>query len=138
MKRGRTVRAALNMQLLHRRSVEDLGHLIETLLAAEEPSAGFDDVFLVLQHWLGSDRDWERERALRVCARVLRACKERAELTRGRPCRQLGSLVALLVSLTSDCLDSSRHRAWLCISYLDQMQVSRYSGWAPSSSTGSA
>ncbi|KAK2527222.1 hypothetical protein Q9966_010442 [Columba livia] len=89
MKRGRTVRAALNMQLLHRRSVEDLGHLIETLLAAEEPSAGFDDVFL-----------------------------------RGRPCRQLGSLVALLVSLTSDCLDSSRHRAWLCISYLDQMQVS--------------
>ncbi|KAK2527223.1 hypothetical protein Q9966_010443 [Columba livia] len=87
MKRGRTVRAALNMQLLHRRSVEDLGHLIETLLAAEEPSAGFDDVFL-----------------------------------RGRPCRQLGSLVALLVSLTSDCLDSSRHRAWLCISYLDQMQ----------------
>ncbi|KAK2527224.1 hypothetical protein Q9966_010444 [Columba livia] len=89
MKRGRTVRAALNMQLLHRRNVEDLGHLIETLLAAEEPSAGFDDVFL-----------------------------------RGRPCRQLGSLVALLVSLTSDCLDSSRHRAWLCISYLDQMQVS--------------
>ncbi|KAK2518845.1 hypothetical protein Q9233_012250 [Columba guinea] len=89
MKRGRTVRAALNMQLLHRRSVEDLGHLIETLLAAEEPSAGFDDVAL-----------------------------------RGRPCRQLGSLVALLVSLTSDCLDSSRHRAWLCISYLDQMQVS--------------
>ncbi|KAK2518873.1 hypothetical protein Q9233_012278 [Columba guinea] len=87
MKRGRTVRAALNMQLLHRRSVEDLGHLIETLLAAEEPSAGFDDVVL-----------------------------------RGRPCRQLGSLVALLVSLTSDCLDSSRHRAWLCISYLDQMQ----------------
>ncbi|KAK2518864.1 hypothetical protein Q9233_012269 [Columba guinea] len=87
MKRGRTVRAALNMQLLHRRSVEDLGHLIETLLAAEEPSAGFDDVAL-----------------------------------RGRPCRQLGSLVALLVSLTSDCLDSSRHRAWLCISYLDQMQ----------------
>ncbi|KAK2521382.1 hypothetical protein Q9966_012999 [Columba livia] len=89
MKRGRTVRAALNMQLLHRRNVEDLGHLIETLLAAEEPSAGFDDVFL-----------------------------------RGRPCRQLGSLVALLVSLTSDCLDSPRHRAWLCISYLDQMQVS--------------
>ncbi|KAK2518879.1 hypothetical protein Q9233_012284 [Columba guinea] len=87
MKRGRTVRAALNMQLLHRRSVEDLGHLIETLLAAEEPSAGFDDVVL-----------------------------------RGRPCRQLGSLVALLVSLTSDCLDSSCHRAWLCISYLDQMQ----------------
>ncbi|KAK2518866.1 hypothetical protein Q9233_012271 [Columba guinea] len=87
MKRGRTVRAALNMQLLHRRSVEDLGHLIETLLAAEEPSAGFDDVVL-----------------------------------RGRPCRQLGSLVALLVSLSSDCLDSSRHRAWLCISYLDQMQ----------------
>ncbi|KAK2518882.1 hypothetical protein Q9233_012287 [Columba guinea] len=86
MKRGRTVQAALNMQLLHR-SVEDLGHLIETLLAAEEPSAGFDDVVL-----------------------------------RGRPCRQLGSLVALLVSLTSDCLDSSRHRAWLCISYLDQMQ----------------
>ncbi|XP_065486175.1 maestro heat-like repeat-containing protein family member 2B isoform X1 [Caloenas nicobarica] len=138
MKRGRTVRAALNMQLLHRRSVEDLGHLIETLLAAEETSAGFDDVVLVLQHWLGSDRAWERERALRVCARVLGACKERAELTRGRPCRQLGSLVGLLVSLTTDCLDSSRYRAWLCISYLSQMQVSRYSSWAPSTSAGSA
>uniref|UniRef100_R7VVJ3 HEAT repeat-containing protein 7A n=1 Tax=Columba livia TaxID=8932 RepID=R7VVJ3_COLLI len=47
MKRGRTVRAALNMQLLHRRSAEGLGRLLETLLAAEEPSAGFGDVLLV-------------------------------------------------------------------------------------------
>ncbi|XP_052655745.1 maestro heat-like repeat-containing protein family member 2B [Harpia harpyja] len=45
MKKGRkSVRAAVNMELLHRRGMEDLGHLIETLLEAEATSACFDDV----------------------------------------------------------------------------------------------
>ncbi|XP_059679369.1 maestro heat-like repeat-containing protein family member 2B [Gavia stellata] len=78
MKKGKkTVRAAVNMQLLHRRGMEDLGHLIETLLEAEETSAGFDDV-----------------------------------IHRGHPCEQFGSLVGLLVTLTSDCLAMSCRRAW--------------------------
>ncbi|XP_072703741.1 maestro heat-like repeat-containing protein family member 2B [Ciconia boyciana] len=88
MKKGRKrVRAAVNMQLLHR-SMEDLGHLIETLLEAEETSACFDDV-----------------------------------VHRGRPCKQFGSLVGLLGTLTSDCLATSRQRAWICLGYLLQMQV---------------
>ncbi|XP_040977781.1 maestro heat-like repeat-containing protein family member 2B [Aquila chrysaetos chrysaetos] len=45
MKKGRkSVRAAVNMELLHRRGMEDLGHLIETLLEAEATSACFDDM----------------------------------------------------------------------------------------------
>ncbi|XP_072703742.1 maestro heat-like repeat-containing protein family member 2B [Ciconia boyciana] len=123
MKKGRKrVRAAVNMQLLHR-SMEDLGHLIETLLEAEETSACFDDVVHVLKGWLTSDKEWERERALWVCAHVLGACKERFELMRGRPCKQFGSLVGLLGTLTSDCLATSRQRAWICLGYLLQMQV---------------
>ncbi|XP_059679382.1 maestro heat-like repeat-containing protein family member 2B [Gavia stellata] len=89
MKKGKkTVRAAVNMQLLHRRGMEDLGHLIETLLEAEETSAGFDDV-----------------------------------IHRGRSCEQFGSLVGLLVTLTSDCLAMSCRRAWVCLGYLLQMQA---------------
>ncbi|XP_074930909.1 maestro heat-like repeat-containing protein family member 2B [Phalacrocorax aristotelis] len=81
MNRGRkTVRAAVNMQLLHRRGLEDLGHLMGTLLEAEETSACFDDMVHVLKGWLTSAKEWERERALHVCAHVLGACKERFEL----------------------------------------------------------
>ncbi|KAM6032737.1 maestro heat-like repeat-containing protein family member 2B [Theristicus caerulescens] len=123
MNKGRkTVRAAVNMQLLHRRGMEDLGHLIETLLEAEEASACFDDTVHVLKGWLTSAKEWERERALWLCARVLGACKERFELMRGRPCKQFGSLVGLLGTLTSDCLASSHQRAWVCLGYLLQMQ----------------
>ncbi|KAM9264313.1 maestro heat-like repeat-containing protein family member 2B [Morus bassanus] len=89
MNRGRkTVRAAVNMQLLHRRGMEDLGHLIETLLEAEETSACFDNM-----------------------------------VHRGRPCKQLGSLVGLLGTLTTDCLAMSRQRAWVCLGYLLQMRA---------------
>ena len=151
----------------------------------------------VLKGWLTSAKEWERERALRVCAHVLGACKERFELTvsrdppralgphsphswprkgalpgwvlgfgapgitgqpfclplcpvaaqgagwaveasrcwgclrpfsccsplqRGCPCKQFGSLVGLLGSLTSDCLATSQQRAWVCLGYLLQMQ----------------
>ncbi|XP_059685558.1 maestro heat-like repeat-containing protein family member 2B, partial [Gavia stellata] len=124
MKKGRkTVRAAVNMQLLHRRCMEDLGHLLETLLEAEKTSACFDDVVHVLKGWLTSAKEWERERALQVCAHVLGACKERFELMRGRPCEQFGSLVGLLATLTSDCLATSCQRAWVCLGYLLQMQA---------------
>ncbi|XP_076212542.1 maestro heat-like repeat-containing protein family member 2B [Aptenodytes patagonicus] len=74
--------------LLHRRGMEDLGHLIETLLEAEATSACFDDV-----------------------------------VHRGRPCKQFGSLVGLLGTLTSDCLATSCQRAWVCLGYLLQMQA---------------
>ncbi|KAM9609810.1 maestro heat-like repeat-containing protein family member 2B [Morphnus guianensis] len=87
MKKGRkSVRAAVNMELLHRRGMEDLGHLIETLLEAEATSACFDDVVhrctlpQVLKGWLTSAKEWERERALRVFTHVLGARKERCEL----------------------------------------------------------
>ncbi|XP_040977778.1 maestro heat-like repeat-containing protein family member 2B [Aquila chrysaetos chrysaetos] len=124
MKKGRkSVRAAVNMELLHRRGMEDLGHLIETLLEAEATSACFDDVVHVLKCWLTSAKAWERERALRVCTHVLGACKERCELVRGCPCKQLGSLVGLLGSLTGDCLATCRQRAWVCLGYLLQMHA---------------
>ncbi|XP_076214435.1 maestro heat-like repeat-containing protein family member 2B [Aptenodytes patagonicus] len=89
MNKGRkTVRAAVNVQLLHRRGMEDLGHLIESLLEAEATSACFDDV-----------------------------------VHRGHPCKQFGSLVGLLGTLTSGCLAASCQRAWVCLGYLLQMQA---------------
>ncbi|KAM6106983.1 LOW QUALITY PROTEIN: maestro heat-like repeat-containing protein family member 2B [Phoenicopterus ruber ruber] len=129
MNKGRkTARAAVNMQLLHRRGIEDLGQLIETLLEAEATSACFDDVVHVLKGWLTSAKEWKRERALQVCAHVLGACKERFELMRGHPCKQFGSLVGLLGTLTSDCLVTSRQRAWVCLGYLLQMQAKTMKG----------
>ncbi|XP_074726372.1 maestro heat-like repeat-containing protein family member 2B [Strix uralensis] len=79
-KRRRTGKAAVNVQILNRRNMEDLSHLMETWLETEATSACFDDVVLVLKGWLTSAKEWERERALWVCAHVLGACKERCEL----------------------------------------------------------
>ncbi|XP_074681922.1 maestro heat-like repeat-containing protein family member 2B [Strix aluco] len=79
-KRRRTGKAAVNVQILNRRNMEDLSHLMETWLETEATSACFDDVVLVLKGWLTSAEEWERERALWVCAHVLGACKERCEL----------------------------------------------------------
>ncbi|KAM6038320.1 maestro heat-like repeat-containing protein family member 2B [Chlamydotis macqueenii] len=117
-RRRRTVRAAVNMQVLQRRGLEDLGHLIETLLEAE---ACFDDVVDVLIFWLTSAKEWERERALQVCAHVLGACQERFGLVRRDPCKEFGFLVGLLGTLTSDCLAASRRAACVCLGHLLQM-----------------
>ncbi|XP_074882818.1 uncharacterized protein LOC142030481 [Buteo buteo] len=103
--------------------MEDLGHLIETILEAEATSACFCKAFHVLKGWLTSAKEGERERALQVCTHVLGACKERCELTRGCSYKQFGSLVGLLGSLTSDCLDTCHQRAWVCLDYLLQMQA---------------
>ncbi|KAM6032804.1 maestro heat-like repeat-containing protein family member 2B [Theristicus caerulescens] len=54
------------------------------------------------------------------CLRPLSCC---SPLQRGRPCEQLGSLVGLLGTLTSDCLATSRQRACICLGYLLQMQA---------------
>uniref|UniRef100_A0A672UAS1 Uncharacterized protein n=1 Tax=Strigops habroptila TaxID=2489341 RepID=A0A672UAS1_STRHB len=123
MKKGnRIARAALNTQLLHRRGMQDLGRLIETLLETQGSSACFDDMVHVLKGQLTSAMEWKRERALRVCTHLLDVCKDRHEFRRGRPCQQIGSLVGLLGCLTIDCLVTSRQRAGLCLSYLLEMQ----------------
>ncbi|XP_026719765.1 maestro heat-like repeat-containing protein family member 2B [Athene cunicularia] len=84
-------RAAENVQMLHRRNMEDLGHLIETLLETEATSVCLDDVVLVLKGWLTSAKEWERERALWVCGHVLGTCKERCELQISPDCRMPGT-----------------------------------------------
>ena len=53
------------------------------------------------------------------CLRPFSCC---SPLQRGCPCKQFGSLVGLLGSLTSDCLATSQQRAWVCLGYLLQMQ----------------
>ncbi|KAM6290353.1 maestro heat-like repeat-containing protein family member 2B [Porphyrio hochstetteri] len=122
MRKGRkTVRAAVNMKLLHRRSIEDLGHLIQTLLKGS-PSC-FDDMVYVLKGWLTSANALERERGLHLCACVLEACKEQLKLMRRDSCKQFISLVALLGTLTGDCLDTSCLKAWVCLGCLLHMQA---------------
>nr|XP_021138136.1 uncharacterized protein LOC110356052 [Columba livia] len=155
MKRGRTVRAALNMQLLHRRSAEGLGRLLETLLAAEEPSAGFGDVLLGHPHTLlsptpflapqgsparlGAGSGFLGSSCRPLCPAAAQGAGRAAEGSGGwgtcDPCPAAlpaertplpaaglpGGAAGLCV--TRDRLGSSRRRAWLCLSYPDQMQV---------------
>ncbi|XP_054024596.1 maestro heat-like repeat-containing protein family member 2B [Dryobates pubescens] len=122
-RRREAARAAENMQSLHRGLLQDLGQLMETLLEAESSSASLEDVLHVLQGWLRSGKEQEKERALWLCARVLGACKECPELMGGGPGKQLGSLVGLLGVLSSDCLAMSRQMAWFCLGSLLQMQA---------------
>ena len=48
-------------QLLHRRGLEDLGHLMGTLLEAEETSVCFDDMVHVSSHGATGKVLWGRE-----------------------------------------------------------------------------
>ncbi|XP_075287186.1 maestro heat-like repeat-containing protein family member 2B [Opisthocomus hoazin] len=116
-------KAAVNVQVLHSRCMQDLGHLIATLLEAEASSTSLDDVVDVLKDWLTSGTEWERERALWILAHVLGAYKERFELMRGRPWNGFGSLVGLLGTLTCDCVATIHQRPWLCLAYLLQIQA---------------
>lgn len=120
---GKVARQTRKIQTLHLLCLEGLGQMLAVLLEAEVTSTCFEDVVHVLQCWLTSAKAWERERALRVCARLLGDCEERFEVTGGCACKKFGILVGLLGPLTAESLATSRRWAGVCLGHLLQMQA---------------
>ncbi|XP_068790031.1 maestro heat-like repeat-containing protein family member 2B [Struthio camelus] len=137
---------------LYRRCLGALGQLMTTL-EEDLTSSWLKESFHLLEAWLHSEKEWERERALQVCTQLMQAYAERfvstvsmgslfpeacgssvgaAGVSRGRntmadlgesTVAQFGYLTGVLGPLTCDSLVTSRQQALNCISCLLSAQA---------------
>ncbi|XP_067145724.1 maestro heat-like repeat-containing protein family member 2B [Apteryx mantelli] len=77
----------------------------------------------LLETWLHSEKEWERERALQVCTQLMKAYAERFADTGESTFAQLGYLIGVLGPLSCDSLVTSRQWALSCISCLLSTQA---------------
>ncbi|XP_064367460.1 maestro heat-like repeat-containing protein family member 2B [Dromaius novaehollandiae] len=119
---GATAADAGHVQGLHARTMGALGELLTALLEEDLSSDWLAEMLHVLEYWLTSAKEWERERALQACAQLLGAFEERFELTGETSFGPFGSMVGLLAPFTCDSLATSRQRAGACLGHLLRIQ----------------
>ncbi|KAG6920581.1 maestro heat like repeat family member 2B, partial [Chelydra serpentina] len=61
-----TAEDALHLQSLYVGSLEALGKLMKTLLEEDPTTDRFQEMFQLLETWISSGKEWERERALQA------------------------------------------------------------------------
>ncbi|CAM5092314.1 unnamed protein product [Natator depressus] len=79
---GETAKDALPIQSLYVESLEALGKLMKTLLEEEPTTHWFQEMFQLLETWLSSEKEWERERALQATIQLLTTYQETVHSTR--------------------------------------------------------
>ncbi|XP_062430958.1 maestro heat-like repeat-containing protein family member 2B, partial [Rhea pennata] len=119
---GATAAGALHLRALHAQTMGALGELVTALLEEDLTSGWLAEMLHVLEYWLSSAREWERERALQACAQLLGAYEERFELTGENSFGLFGSMVGLLAPFVCDSLATSRQRAGACLGHLLRIQ----------------
>ncbi|XP_062430964.1 maestro heat-like repeat-containing protein family member 2B [Rhea pennata] len=119
---GVTAAGALHLRALHAQTMGALGELVTALLEEDLTSSWLVEMLHVLEYWLSSAREWERERALQACAQLLGAYEERFELTGENSFGLFGSTVGLLAPFVCDSLATSRQRAGACLGHLLRIQ----------------
>ncbi|XP_068789936.1 maestro heat-like repeat-containing protein family member 2B [Struthio camelus] len=114
---GEAAKDTQHGESLYRQSLGALGQLVASL---EEglTSSWLKETFHLLEAWLHSEKEWERERALQVCTQLTKAYAERSVDAGESTCAQLGSLIAVLGPLSCDSLVTSRQWAVDCVSCL--------------------
>ncbi|XP_068797119.1 maestro heat-like repeat-containing protein family member 2B, partial [Struthio camelus] len=95
-----------------------LGELVTALLEEDLTSGWCAEMLHVLEYWLTSAKEWERERALQACAQLLGAYEERFERTGEKSFELFGSMVGLLAPFVCDSPAASRQRAGACLGHL--------------------
>ncbi|XP_067153093.1 maestro heat-like repeat-containing protein family member 2B [Apteryx mantelli] len=115
---GATAANTLPVQCPHAQTMGALGELLTALLEEELTSSWLTEMLHVLEYWLTSAKEWERERALQACAQLLGAYEERFELSGENSFGPFGSMVGLLAPLVCDSLATSRQRAGACLGHL--------------------
>ncbi|XP_038234963.2 maestro heat-like repeat-containing protein family member 2B [Dermochelys coriacea] len=78
---GETAKNALPIQSLYIESLEALGKPMKTLLEEEPTANWFWKMFQLLETWLHSGKEWERERALQASIQLLTAYQETVHST---------------------------------------------------------
>ncbi|XP_010226856.1 PREDICTED: maestro heat-like repeat-containing protein family member 2B [Tinamus guttatus] len=114
--KGATTAEALHS--LHAQTMGALGKLVTALLEENLTSGWLTEMLHLLEFWLSSAKEWERERALQTCAQLLGAYKERFELTGENSFGFFGSMVGLLAPFVCDSLATSRQQAGACLGHL--------------------
>ncbi|CAM5125073.1 unnamed protein product [Natator depressus] len=115
---GETAKDALPIQSLYVESLEALGKLMKTLLEEEPTAHWFQEMFQLLETWLRSEKEWERERALQATIQLLTAYQETVHSTTQGTFDGFGSLIGLIAPYSCDSLATSRQWVVDCISCL--------------------
>ncbi|XP_063002888.1 maestro heat-like repeat-containing protein family member 2B [Elgaria multicarinata webbii] len=76
----------------------------------------------ILGYWLVSEREWERSRAIQLCAHLLRARHQRSGASPRIPPGQFSRLAGVLAPFTCDTLGTIRQGAGDCIRVLLSLQ----------------
>ncbi|CAM4316098.1 unnamed protein product, partial [Lepidochelys kempii] len=113
-----TAKDALPIQSLYVESLEALGKLMKTLLEEEQTAHWFQEMFQLLETWLSSEKEWERERALQATIQLLTAYQETVHSTTQGTFDRFGSLIGLIAPYSCDSLATSRQWVVDCISCL--------------------
>ncbi|CAM5124792.1 unnamed protein product [Natator depressus] len=115
---GETAKDALPVQSLYVESLEALGKLMKTLLEEEPTAHWFQEMFQLLETWLSSEKEWERERALQATIQLLTAYQETVHSTTQGTFDGFGSLIGLIAPYSCDSLATSHQWVVDCISCL--------------------
>ncbi|XP_059575911.1 maestro heat-like repeat-containing protein family member 2A [Alligator mississippiensis] len=102
--------------------MQALGELMRGLLEEDPTENWFMEMFHLLEPWIFSDKEWERERALQASSQLLVAYQETVYCRLQEPLEQFGSLLGLLTPYTCSSLAASRLWAADCIFCLLQLQ----------------
>lgn len=119
----------LHKETLYRDTMEALKELLSGLLAWNITPQGLQEMFQILNPWIRSSKEQERERALELSSSLLEAYLQKLNVNCVVSFHNLGLLIGRLSPRCSDSLASIRQHSLDCIYYLLQIQL-RYEGFA--------
>nr|XP_018869057.3 maestro heat-like repeat-containing protein family member 2B isoform X3 [Gorilla gorilla gorilla] len=102
---GQTDKDKEHIQFLYERSMDALGKLLKTMMWDNVNAEDCQEMFNLLRMWLVSQKEWERERAFQITAKVLTNDIEAPENFK------IGSLLGLLAPHSCDTLPTIRQAA---------------------------
>ncbi|XP_072269283.1 maestro heat-like repeat-containing protein family member 1 [Pyxicephalus adspersus] len=127
---GSGIPGELHKETLYVDTLDSLIELLQSLILWNLTPQGLQDIFTILNPWIKSSKEHERERALDVSAGILKFYLQKLNVNSVVPFHNLGLLIGRLSPRCSDSLASIRQRTLDCIYYLLYIQL-RYEGFAP-------
>ncbi|XP_068939320.1 maestro heat-like repeat-containing protein family member 2A [Petaurus breviceps papuanus] len=90
------------VKTLYENTMSALMKLMQSLLEREMDPKGLQEVFHLLEKWLHSEKDWERERAVTLGLHLLKVYREGVTILIPLKSGQFGTLIGLLAPHTCD------------------------------------
>ncbi|XP_068093944.1 maestro heat-like repeat-containing protein family member 1 isoform X2 [Hyperolius riggenbachi] len=120
----------LHKETLYRETMDALTDLLRSLILWNLTPQGLQDIFQILNPWIKSSKEHERERAMDVSAGILEFYLQKLNVSSVVTFSNLGLLIGRLSPRCSDSLPLIRQRTLDCIYHLLYIQL-RYEGFAP-------